>query len=67
MDRDDVKLPVDDEVVELTLLLPRRRLALLETLAHQQGLTLGQLVRRMIQTYIADGVDASLQSVYALR
>jgi hypothetical protein len=40
--------PVDNEVVELSLLLPRWQAAALEQAAHDRGLTAGQMLRRLI-------------------
>jgi hypothetical protein len=40
------------EVVEVALLLPGRQAAALERLACSRGLTLGQLIRRLIQEYL---------------
>ncbi len=39
---------LDNEVVELSLLLPRNLAAALEGIAEQRGLTAGQMLRRMI-------------------
>jgi hypothetical protein len=40
--------PVDTEVVELALLLPRWQAAALEDAAHQRGISAGQMLRKMI-------------------
>jgi hypothetical protein len=40
--------PIDNEVVELALLLPRWQAEALEDAAHQRGLTTGQMLRKMI-------------------
>jgi hypothetical protein len=40
--------PLDDEVVELALLLPRWQAAALEAAAHDRGLTAGQMLRKLI-------------------
>jgi hypothetical protein len=40
--------PIDDEVVELSLLLPRRQAEALEEVAHARGLTAGQMLRKLI-------------------
>lgn len=40
--------PIDDEVVELALLLPRRQAEALEEAAHARGLTAGQMLRKLI-------------------
>jgi hypothetical protein len=39
----------DAEVVELRLLLPTRQAAALEAAAHQRGLTVGQMIRRLLR------------------
>jgi hypothetical protein len=38
-------------LVELMLLVPRLEAATLEEAAHQQGLTVGQMMRRLIREY----------------
>ena len=40
--------PIDSEVVELALLLPRWQAAALVDAAHQRGITAGQMLRKMI-------------------
>ena len=40
--------PIDQEVVELALLLPRWQAEALEDAAHARGLTAGQLLRRLV-------------------
>ena len=40
--------PLDDEVVELALLLPRWQAEALEEAAHNRGLTAGQMLRKLI-------------------
>ena len=40
--------PLDDEVVELALLLPRWQAEALEEAAHNKGITAGQMLRRLI-------------------
>lgn len=42
--------PLDAEVVEMALLLPRWQAAALEDAAHQRGLTAGQMLRKLIVT-----------------
>jgi hypothetical protein len=42
----------DEQVAELSLLLPGRWAAELERLAHARGLTVGQLVRLLIRDYL---------------
>ena len=41
-------IPLDTEVVELALLLPRGLAVALENEAEQRGLTAGQMLRRLI-------------------
>lgn len=46
----DAKIePFDGEMVELALCLPGWQAQCLEAVAHQRGLTAGQLLRRLIQ------------------
>ena len=40
------------EVVEVHLLLPARQASALEAAAHQQGLTTGQLIRRLVRGFL---------------
>jgi hypothetical protein len=40
--------PLDNEVVELALLLPRWQAEALEEAAHNRGLTAGQMLRKFI-------------------
>jgi hypothetical protein len=40
--------PIDDEVVELALLLPRWQAEALEAAAHARGLTAGQMLRKVV-------------------
>jgi len=40
--------PLDDQVVELALLLPRSQAEALEEAAHARGLTAGQMLRKLI-------------------
>ena len=42
---------LDKDLVELLLLLPRHQAAKLEQAAHEHRLTVGQLVRRLIQDF----------------
>jgi hypothetical protein len=44
----------DSEVVELPLLLPRWQVAALEAAARRNGLTTGQLIRRMITDLVSE-------------
>ena len=43
---------LDEEIAELSLLLPGRQAAALERLAHVRSLTLGQLIRLLIRDYL---------------
>lgn len=40
--------PVDNEIVELALLVPRWQAEALEEAAHDRGISTGQMLRRMI-------------------
>ena len=42
----------DEDVVEVELLLPARQLARFEAEARRQGLTVSQLVRRVLGSYL---------------
>lgn len=44
----------DEELTELSLLLPSWQIVEMERLAHSRGLTLGQLIRLFIRDYLAD-------------
>jgi hypothetical protein len=44
--------PGNGEMVELALLLPDRQLQELEAVAHDQGLTTGQMIRRLIAAFL---------------
>jgi len=44
----------EDGCAELMMLLARRQLAALACEAERQGFTVGQLLRRLIATYLAD-------------
>ena len=46
--------PIDNEVVELALLLPRWQAEALEDAAHRRGLTTGQMLRKMIGSSLKD-------------
>jgi hypothetical protein len=41
---------IDDEVVELSLLLPRWQAEALEEAAYNRGITTGQMLRKLINT-----------------
>lgn len=52
-DSDDLPpAPVDGDVVELRLLLQGWQVTALETAAHDRGLTAGQMVRSLLQTFL---------------
>jgi superfamily I DNA and RNA helicase len=44
---------LEDEVVEVSLLLPRWQAAAMERLAWSRGMTLGQSIRRLINENVA--------------
>jgi hypothetical protein len=46
----------DEEVQELGVLVPRYQAEALETFAHRQGVTMGQLVRQLIRGYVDEAV-----------
>jgi hypothetical protein len=43
---------LDPEMVELSLLLPQQQLVQLESAARSQGLTTGQMLRRLINAFL---------------
>lgn len=45
-------LPMEEEVVELTLLLPGWQMSRLETLAHQHGMTTAAMVRQLLRDFL---------------
>ncbi len=47
----------DQEVVELPLLLPKWQAVELENAARQRGMTMGQLLRRVIRDVLDDGTS----------
>jgi hypothetical protein len=47
-------VPAEAEVVELELLLPTREVAALERAAQQQGLTVGQVLRRLVRDFLRE-------------
>jgi len=53
LDRDVISL--DSEMVEVAMLLPRWQLAALESAAQRQGLSAGQMLRRLIGSSVASG------------
>ena len=46
--------PVDDDVVEVSLLLPRWQAEALEEAAHERGLTAGQMLRKLIGVCLSE-------------
>lgn len=44
--------PIDKDVVELAILLPRWQAAALENAAHQQGISTAQMLRKLINSTI---------------
>jgi hypothetical protein len=48
----DQMIRLDGEMMEMLLLLPNRQAAALERAARAQGLTSGQLTRRLIAAYL---------------
>jgi len=49
--------PAEGGVVELALLLPARQAAALERAAHQQGLTIGQVLRRLVRDFLREPAE----------
>ena len=58
VDRDVISL--DSEMVEVAMLLPRWQLAALESAAQRQGLSAGQMLRRLIGTSVAAGAPEAV-------
>jgi hypothetical protein len=52
--------PLDEEVTELSLLLPGWQVAALEAEAQSQGLTTGQMIRRLIRDFFLAARDLTL-------
>jgi hypothetical protein len=48
---------LDEEIIEVSLLLPGWQAAEMEGLAHSRGLTLGQLIRLLIRDYLTDRAE----------
>ncbi len=44
----------EEDVVEIPLLLPYWQVEALESAAHQQGMTAGEMIRQLLQDYLAD-------------
>ena len=47
----------EDYVVEIPLLLPNWQVEALESVAHQQGLTAGEMIRQLLLEFLARKVD----------
>jgi hypothetical protein len=45
---------LEDEVVEVSLLLPAWQVTALESAAHDRGLTAAEMVRSLVRDFIAD-------------
>jgi hypothetical protein len=52
---DEDLLPFDEEIAELSVLLPGRQVLRLEQAAHDRGLTAAQMIRRLIQEFLKRG------------
>jgi hypothetical protein len=50
---DVVNFTLEEEVVEIPLLLPHWQAEALESVAYQQGLTAGELIRQLILEHLA--------------
>lgn len=48
-------LAYDDEITELSVLLPGAQALSLEQAAHERGLTVAQMLRRLIQDFLKGG------------
>jgi hypothetical protein len=48
---------LEEEVVEIPLLLPGWEASILETVAHQRGLTTGAMVRHLLHDFLADAPE----------
>jgi hypothetical protein len=51
--------PLDNEVVELALLLPRWQAEALEEVAYNRGLTAGQMLRKLVGATLKDQPDGN--------
>ena len=47
----------DEEMMELSMLLPSWQIVEMEGVAHSRGLTVGQLIRLLIRDYLTDRVS----------
>jgi len=52
--------PLDNEVVELNLLLPRWQAEALEEVANSRGLTAGQMLRKLIGLTLREAEPAAM-------
>lgn len=57
----------DEEAVEHSLLLPGRQTAELESLAHHQGITTGQLIRLLISEYLRKQSECGKEKTMSAR
>ncbi|MCC6421004.1 MAG: hypothetical protein IT429_22435 [Gemmataceae bacterium] len=48
-------LPFDDEIAELSVFLPGWQVTGLERAAHQRGLTVAQMLRRLVNDFLTRG------------
>ena len=51
--------PQAGEIVEVPLLLSAGQMSALETAAHRHGLTAGEMVRRLLDQFIADSLKTA--------
>lgn len=49
---------IEEDVVEIPLLLPGWQASVLETVAHQRGLTAGAMVRHLLRDFLTDRTPA---------
>jgi hypothetical protein len=47
--------PIEEDVVELSLLLPGWQITKLETVAHQRGMTAAAMVRHLLRDFLTIG------------
>jgi hypothetical protein len=58
--RGEMAEPALDEVTEVSFLLPEWQMALLESAAHDRGMTTAQVVRRLVRDFV-NRVDDSCE------
>ena len=58
-------LPFDEEISELSVLLPSQQAQGLEQAAHARGLTTAQMLRRLIQDFLSHGGQRPAQTAEA--